>query len=147
LPAQFIEGWALRHGGNAPFSLPPRGGLGPGLAGDALSDRVQPASQRSRASKGAAPAGQDQEGCLEGILRSVGIAEHAPAHREHHGAMPLHQQGEGGFIALMEEMPQQIEVSEVVGGLCSADFAQRTQDVSERSRRHGPMSPGGLLPR
>jgi hypothetical protein len=49
---------------------------------------------------------------LEGVLGIVGVAQDATANAEHHGPMPRHQTLEGGRIAMVDEMGQELHIGQ-----------------------------------
>jgi hypothetical protein len=52
-------------------------------------------------------AGEDKEGCLEGVLGIMRIADDALANPQDHWAMALNDSGERRLVALSDESMQQ----------------------------------------
>ena len=67
---------------------------GPGLAGGAKGDPVQPVAQQVGIADRRGPAGQHQEDGLEGVFGVLAIDQKLPADAEHHRTVPSHQRGE-----------------------------------------------------
>ena len=74
--------------------------------------------------------GQDQEGCLEGILRVVVVTEYGPADAQDHRPVPLHQSSEGCLVALVE-----VALEEV--GVRQPDLAAGGQAIEEAQEGGG----------
>ena len=80
---------------------------------DAMRDPEEPARDRPAPADRAGPAGQHEEGGLEGVLRIVGVMKDAPADPQHHRAVPGHQLLEGrlrGLIAPRGEPLQELRI-------------------------------------
>jgi hypothetical protein len=60
---------------------------------------VKPAGQRILPGQRGGPAGQDEEGRLEGVLGVLLVAQDVPAHAKDHRAVPAHQDGKGCLVA------------------------------------------------
>jgi hypothetical protein len=55
---------------------------------------------------------QHQEGCLEGVLGLVLVAQQAPAHAENHRPVATDQRREGGLVPARQEACQQLGVGQ-----------------------------------
>src|SRR5206468_1059470 len=53
---------------------------------------------------------------LKNVLRVLDPAEQAAGHRQDHRAVPLHQGGEGSFLAAVHEALEQLSVARFVPG-------------------------------
>jgi hypothetical protein len=72
--------------------------------------------------------GEDQKSRLENILGIVPVVQHAAADAQDHGAVPLYQGGEGGFLMLRGEAFDQLPVWHLALGLCRRQLAEVSQD-------------------
>jgi hypothetical protein len=95
-----------------PFEELMPGKLGSGLTGHAPCDFVQPRTQRFSPMQRTGLASQHQEGCLEGILGMVLIAEHAPANAEYHRPVPFHQGSKRWLISPSGETLQELPIGD-----------------------------------
>ena len=77
---------------------------------------IEPWSERCVLVERGSFASQDQEGCLEGILRFVAIVQDALADAEHHRPMALHQRGKGILVAAGGEAFQELAIAGLGGG-------------------------------
>jgi hypothetical protein len=82
------------RGGRPALVPPPPGVGGAGVGRDAPGHAVQPRPQRAAQGQRPGPAGQDQEGGLEGVLGVVRLAQGRPAGAQHERAVAAHQGGE-----------------------------------------------------
>jgi hypothetical protein len=57
------------------------------------------------------PAGQDEEGGLEGVLGRVRLAQQAPAQAQHHRPVASHEGLEGPLVAPADEAIEQLRVA------------------------------------
>lgn len=88
----------------------PCAGLHPG--GGPAGDPVQPVVQQIPVLNRPRLADQNEKGGLKRILRVVGIAEHTPAHAEHHRPVSAHKGRERTLIAMGHEIIQQLGVGQ-----------------------------------
>jgi hypothetical protein len=107
-------------------------------------DSVEPGRQRLLPADGSGLAGQHEEGSLKSILGAVGIVEHLPADREHEGAMPLQECGEGAFIPLIDKLLKELAVALVRPHLGTLEVAKKLQHARYRLACH-TLSPTPLL--
>ena len=87
-----------------------------GVQGGAVGHAVQPVAHQLALADGSRLTSQDQEGGLEGVLGVLLVAEHAPAHPQHHRPVPLHEAGEGAVVPVGGEVVQQLAVGAVPCG-------------------------------
>ena len=127
---------------------PPLAGLSPGrrpprVPGDAPGHAVQPAGQRRPpADRGGLP-GQNKEGGLEGVLRVLVMAQHAPADPHDQRAVAPHQRGEGGLVAGGAKAVQQVGVGRRSGVAGRRQLADLSHRGGQRGRGHEFKSSSG----
>ncbi len=66
-------------------------GLSVGLERDAIGDAVEPAAQRFAVADAAGLAHEDEKRGLEGVLDGLILAQHLPAHMQHHARVTPQQ--------------------------------------------------------
>ena len=64
---------------------------------------VEPVADQGPGPDGGGLGSQDEEGGLESVLGVVVVAQHAPAHAQHHGTVAPDQGFKGGLLAADEE--------------------------------------------
>jgi hypothetical protein len=98
------------HGLDLPLAGAPPGVGGRGLPGGAAGDAVQPAAHRLALHDRPRPAGEDEEGGLEGVLGVLLVAEQAPADTQGHGPVTAYQGRERRLVPRGDEVGQQVPV-------------------------------------
>ena len=68
---------------------------------------------------------------------AVMLAEQAAAHAHHHGAVPLHQEGEGRLVPLRAKPLQEFGVGQVPGLVGLGRVAQVSENALQGFSRHG----------
>ena len=124
---------------------PPASGALARLQGDAVSDAVEPGTQRALLAdpQRRRPTDQDQERGLERILGRVGIAEHLPADGPDQTTMARQDRLEGGFHRLVppvRESLDQLTVGQPDGAARAEEPAKLPADLPRRWTRHGDAS-------
>jgi hypothetical protein len=78
-PDVSLQRRGLGHVSHLPFPGAPAGGNRPGLQGGAAGDAVQPVADQLAGHDRGRPAGEDEEGGLEGVLGVLLVGQHAAA--------------------------------------------------------------------
>ena len=74
-------------------------------------DSVQPPADLVRRPDDSSLCDQDQERCLKGIIRGMGVAmENAAACGQNHGTMPADEFGEGFIVPVFSERHDQLAI-------------------------------------
>src|SRR5262249_5333931 len=105
---------------------------------------------------GRGPAGEDEEGALEGVLGVLVVVQQVPADAKNQRAVPLHQGREGRLVPRRDEALQQLAVAELPDRLRVAQLVQVVQDhaglagghdaLVARARAVWEVVPGGKGP-
>jgi hypothetical protein len=88
---------------------------GTGFLRDPAGDAVEPAGQRRGRADVGRPAGQDQEGGLEGVFSVMHVGQQPSAYPEDHWTVPADHRGKGILIALGDELLEQAGIALLVG--------------------------------
>src|SRR5438132_9672304 len=91
--------------------------------------------QETRAAK------EHKKGGLEDILGIIRVMQYARTHSEHHGAVPLHQDRECGFLMTAEKPLQQLPIGKACKFLRTHQPVKVPDDVSQLPACHLPISP------
>ena len=94
--------------------LPLRAGLQ--LRRHPPSDAVQPGTECVGPAQPTRLAHQHQERGLESVVGVVTVVQQAPAHAEHHWAMPPYQRREGCLVALVGEPFEELPIARLIVG-------------------------------
>ena len=84
-----------------------------GIQGGAIGHAVQPTPQRAGLADGPCFARQDQEGCLERVLRVRVIGKHAAANVQNHRPVTAQHRMKRLLIASVNKLRQQVMVGSV----------------------------------
>jgi hypothetical protein len=134
LPRKLVQGFGTRHLCRLPFTLPAQRSLGARPERDALSDAMQPATDRLLLADRGSPADEDEERGLEGVLGVVGVAQHPPADTQDHRAVAAHEGLEGALIAAQRKNLQELPIG---GALVpQAGSPQVLEEFGDRRGRH-----------
>ena len=88
-----------------------------------------------RATNGGCLAREQKKGGLHHILGILWAAQHAARNAEHHWSMAFKQRGEGRFVAVGQEVAQQMMVANV-SRQRTDDAAQVIDDVAQVAAGH-----------
>ncbi|HEV3079955.1 MAG TPA: hypothetical protein VGY66_09255 [Gemmataceae bacterium] len=78
---------------------------------DSQGHSVQPTSHRIAPGYRPRLSREHQKCGLEGILGVLFLDQDAPAHAKHQRSMALHERREGFFVAMLDELPQQVRIA------------------------------------
>src|SRR5262249_40075042 len=107
---------------------PPRT-LGPGFVGHLDGHSVQPATQTRCTDRAGLP-GENDKSRLKGVLRVVGVTEHATTDAEHHWPEPADDARERLTVAGRDVPAQQLGIGERIDPL--PDTAEAVQSSGNR---------------
>ena len=135
----------LRHVLHLPFAgavaLEPTAGL----QGRPIGDTMKPVANQIAGHNRAGFAGENQKDSLESVLGIVKVANHTPAHAQHHRPMPLDEHGKCGFIAARQERFQQSAIGKngrSTQQRRATHMAHQRVESIHRTGRHGVCPPG-----
>jgi hypothetical protein len=80
---------------------------GANLAGDSISNSIEPIAKQVRPAQGRSLPQQDKKGRLEGVLDVLLTPEDTPADPRHHAPVPPHDRREGTGILARQVIAQQ----------------------------------------
>src|SRR5205823_5836083 len=108
---------------------------------------VQPVAERLRPLKGTGLLNQDEEGCLEGVLRVVLIPQHTATDAKDQRAVAAEDRLEGALVMPGGGAFEQLAVCSVLGTVQVDRRTQVVEDGFESSSRHRfPFAAAAQLP-
>ncbi len=110
-------------------------------AGDPARDRVEPASEKVAAAEGLGLADEHEERGLERVVDVVGVAEHGPADRKDHGAVPGDDRLEGRAVAAGDEAVEELALAQAGDGPGPEQAADLVARDRELTAGHGVRPP------
>jgi len=81
-----------------------------GFEGATVGDAVKPLAKFLRRPNFVSLLGQNEEGCLEGIVGVMGVASDSATNAQHHWAVVSDKSSKGGFVAAGEESAEKSSV-------------------------------------
>jgi hypothetical protein len=97
--------------GDLDFAVPAANRLGAGLPRGPESHAIKPCGDEIPVTDRLSRTKQHQERCLEGVFDVPWVAEHPPAHTQHHRTVPVDQSLEGGLIPARQIALQELPVT------------------------------------
>jgi hypothetical protein len=108
---------------------------------------MQPRPEQVGLPKRTGFADEQEKRSLESIFGFVKIAQHTPAHTQHHGTVALHQGRKRAFVAPSAELLEQLGVGQsgAGGDLGAAKEMENRSKLPARHDHSPPDSRGGVL--